>query len=533
MKRAIFMLMLLAGFVLAVPGRVPAQPDTQSECERENRTKKLAYQLTRLQTSDDVIVTRDGCGFRGEVTGETDETVTIQTKYGEQTIPAGAMLYGRWNDREHDSGMFRRDVVRVMNGSRFTGRIVQMDSSGLVMQTDGGMLRIPLDDAIYVNRDTRRVPPALRGHGLDFPPNIGAKGGALDWLHWHQTRWSAPDPLGVWDAEGFDRWCEGTKCANAQAVSRRHNVTVTSLSLLAFLGNGQTHRVGQFKYTVKLSLKWLITQQDKEGWLGRNSGSKKWILNHATGTMALCEAYALSRDFKLKAYCEEALKCIINARNKDGGWGWEPSDGDSNTLITGWMVLALKCAKTGGFDIPEGAFTGAVKWFDSCTDPKTGRVGYRKFAGPKKPTADSAEVPEENPTMTAIAVICSIFCGRKRQHDNVMKGVDVLMKNLPQWDESGKKVDPMYWYLGTYSIFQYGGKKWSEWNTAMKKVLLDSQRRDGCASGSWDPEGAWWGISGGRVMSTALGLMTLRIYYAYMRVNPGDNMPRDTWFGMK
>lgn len=527
------MSILLAGLVLGAPGRVPAQPDAQSEREREQQIKKFAYQLARLQTSEDVILTHDGCGFRGKVTGETGDTVSINTRYGEQTIPTGSILYGRWNGREHGSGMFRRDVVRVMNGSRFTGRIVQMDGSGLVMQTDGGMLRIPLDDAVYVNRDTRRVPPVIRGYSGDYSPNTGAVGIALEWLHYHRDKGPAPNLFGRWNAGGFSRWCEGRKCTNAPGVSCRHNVAETSLSLLAFLGGGYTHRVGAFKKTVKGALEWLKTEQDKEGWLGRNNGSKKWMLDHATGTMALCEAFAVTRDFGLKEYCQKAVNCIAKAQNKDGGWGWEPSDGDSNTLVTGWMVLALKCAKVGRLDVPKEAFEGALKWFDSCTDPKTGRVGYRKFPGPKKPAVDSVEIPEENPTMTAISVICSIFCGRKRRHENVMKGVDVLMKNLPQRDESGEKIDSMYWYFGTYAIFQYGGRKWHEWNTAMKNILLHTQRRDGCAFGSWDPEGAWWGISGGRVMSTALGSLTLQIYYRYMRANPGENMPRDMWLGSK
>jgi hypothetical protein len=523
------MLILLAGILLVLPGRAPAQP----ESKKEKRRKKHAYHLARLQTSDDVIATRDGCGFRGTVTGEMDEAVIIQTKYGRQTIPADSICYGRWNGRERDSGMFRRDIVRVASGSRFVGRIVQADSSELVMQTAGGMLRISLDDAIYVNRDTRRMPPVIHGRKTPCPPNTSMVSAALRWLHYHRNEGAAPNLPGEWNANSFGRWCVGRKCSNVHPVSSRFNVAVTSLSLLAFIGNGHSHRVGRFKNSVKSGLKWLKARQDKDGWFGRRNGSKKWILNHAMAAMALCEAYAVSRDFRLKEPCQKALNCITEAQNKDGGWGWKPSDGDSNTLVTGWMVLALKNAKVGGLKPPKEAFEGALKWFDSCTDPKTGRVRYKKFAGPKKHTTHPAQIPEENPTMTAISVICSIFCGRERRHENTAKGVNILMKSLPQWDESGEKVDPMYWYFGTYAVFQYGGKKWVKWNKTLMKILLKTQRKDGCACGSWDPEGAWWGISGGRVMSTALGLMTLRIYYAYMRANPGDNMPRDAWFGPK
>jgi hypothetical protein len=38
--------------------------------------------------------------------------------------------------------------------------------------------------------------------------------------------------------------------------------------------------------------------------------------------------------------------------------------------------------------------------------------------------------------------------------------------------------------------------------------------------GSWDPIGEW-GISGGRVYSTALGAMTLEVYYRFERQQEG------------
>ena len=51
----------------------------------------------------------------------------------------------------------------------------------------------------------------------------------------------------------------------------------------------------------------------------------------------------------------------------------------------------------------------------------------------------------------------------------------------------------------------------------MKKAVLESQRKDGDAKGSWDPVGPW-GYSGGRVYSTALMTMCLEIVYRYPNV---------------
>jgi len=51
----------------------------------------------------------------------------------------------------------------------------------------------------------------------------------------------------------------------------------------------------------------------------------------------------------------------------------------------------------------------------------------------------------------------------------------------------------------------------------MKAAVVSSQRKDGSATGSWDPIGPW-GFSGGRVYSTALGVLCLEVYFRYARV---------------
>jgi hypothetical protein len=59
------------------------------------------------------------------------------------------------------------------------------------------------------------------------------------------------------------------------------------------------------------------------------------------------------------------------------------------------------------------------------------------------------------------------------------------------------------------------GEHWRRWNGAMQRVLLDSQRRAGDSAGSWDPDQIWGGY-GGRTYSTALGALSLEVYYRYL-----------------
>jgi hypothetical protein len=99
------------------------------------------------------------------------------------------------------------------------------------------------------------------------------------------------------------------------------------------------------------------------------------------------------------------------------------------------------------------------------------------------------------------------------------------MNGLPQWrDPRGhsKERGFYYWYYGTLGMFQMGGEHWKAWNQAMKKTLLDNQCKGGPMDGSvqdkdgsWDPH-SWIDLYGGRVFTTALGALSLEVYYRYL-----------------
>jgi len=69
-------------------------------------------------------------------------------------------------------------------------------------------------------------------------------------------------------------------------------------------------------------------------------------------------------------------------------------------------------------------------------------------------------------------------------------------------------------------MFQKGGDHWNVWNQALKKTLVENQRKDGDYDGSWDVHMNELGLrSGGRVRSTALACMCLEVYYRYLPLN--------------
>ena len=120
--------------------------------------------------------------------------------------------------------------------------------------------------------------------------------------------------------------------------------------------------------------------------------------------------------------------------------------------------------------------------------------------------------------MTSVALLCRFFLEQDPKETEIMvKHADLLKRTPPEWDPEGFGCDMYYWYYGTYAMFQMGGSHWKAWNTAMKKAVLESQRKDGDEKGSWDPVGPW-GYTGGRVYATASMTLCLEVYFRYAKV---------------
>jgi len=73
-----------------------------------------------------------------------------------------------------------------------------------------------------------------------------------------------------------------------------------------------------------------------------------------------------------------------------------------------------------------------------------------------------------------------------------------------------------YWYYATLALHNVPGPQWDKWNRNMRRILIDTQDKEGCAAGSWNPEHDTWGVQGGRLMVTSLSTLTLEVYYRYL-----------------
>ncbi len=416
-----------------------------------------------------------------------------------------------------------------------------------------------VNDAIGVGAGAAGVLGDRRGKG-----SLSREGGradtesavlaALEWLYRHQ------DADGGWKAAKFND-APGRRGPSANRDPKKYpgdtgfeeyDIGVTALAILAFTGFGHTHRDGEYDHFVKCLRKavaYMLKHQVKSG-DPRAKGlygdprvitdekfgeeHEQWIYNHAIATMAMSELLLMSTDYlKLKKSVLDATKLCLRARNPGRGWRYGINTSHNDTSVTGWMVLALKTAKQCRIGIGpqdyKNAFGGALDWFDYAS-ASNGKTGYLAPGDQGSRLADGhGDGPypysKELSCMTGVGVLCRLFAGQKRSNPSIRAGVDLLSAHPPMWREqkgrSLSTINVYYWYYATYAMFQNGGKPWKHWNEKMIKALVNTQRAEYKndhpeVDGSWDPIGEW-GIAGGRVYSTALGAMTLEVYYRYRR----------------
>jgi len=340
---------------------------------------------------------------------------------------------------------------------------------------------------------------------------------ALEWLKSHQS------PNGSWDCDGFFENCGkigSTTCSGPGQPT--HDVGVTALALLAFLGDANTTNEGPYKDVVSQGINWLRGEQDPDTGLIGDTLSNDFIYNHAIASLAICEAYYFSKSPLIKRVAQNAINYVQRSRNPYGAWRYAvPPIGDNDTSVTGWMIFALASAKDAGLKIDPEALVGGLNWIEEVSDPRTGRVGYDGPETLSSRTPSNDRWPrEKGEAMTAVGLLCRIFLGQ--DPDSTMLGGEKIMhkharliaSKPPEWDEEGFGCDMYYWYYGTYAMYQMGGDYWKRWNVAMKTAVVDNQKQDGDERGSWDPVGPW-GFSGGRIYSTAVMAMGLEISLGY------------------
>lgn len=314
----------------------------------------------------------------------------------------------------------------------------------------------------------------------------------LNWIELHQH------DEGQWSLNRFTQLCEkhhkSHQCNGAGGPS---DTAATGFALLPFLGAGHTHQDGQHQEAISRGLKWLVANQKPDGDLFVGGTGNSHMYSHGIATIALCEAYAMTRDPVLREPAQKAINFIVAAQHPtSGGWRYTPRQ-DGDTSVFGWQVMALKSGQMAELTIPQATLDKAKLWlaFTGGKGANEGRFGYTN----NSPTL----------TMTAEALLCLQYLGGERNDPRLIAGSKFLAENLPTKETS------YYWYYGTQVMFHMQGEPWRKWNAALQNSLVETQVKEGSMAGTWDPRDNWE-KTGGRVYATALRLLMLEVYYRHL-----------------
>ena len=280
---------------------------------------------------------------------------------------------------------------------------------------------------------------------------------------------------------------------------RENRTAATSMALIALMGAGYTHRDGDYRQNVESGIRWLVDQQDEDGFFAQKEVPHQRSYAHAQASIAVSELYAMTRDPAFRQPAQLAIRYAEQSQGPVGGWRYSPgATGDMS--VTGWYVMALQSGLAAGLKLDQSRMDKIMEFLD--TVQADGGAKYR-YLPAGEPTAG----------MTAEGLLCRQYLGWPRDHEALGRGVARLAS---VWKFDSQDMDVYYWFHATQVLRHYGGAPWQAWNELLRSELPAMQVKGGQEAGSWEPQQDRWGSnSGGRLFTTCFAVYCLETYYRH------------------
>lgn len=342
------------------------------------------------------------------------------------------------------------------------------------------------NQAINLGTHTGRYSARLRGAAL---PDAGVIRAGLEWLKACQQQ-------------------DGSWRVNDDANT---TTALTSLAILAMLGDGSTLRVGPFKSPVKKGVNWLRQLQQKRatGAFADATGP------HMLATLAMTESYMLS-DYKLiKKNAVQGLTHLETLRHEDGGWRASPTEESSDAALTVWGASLLGTAADASLIAPHESHVLLASWL---AGPQANAAPDSGMLGRSPPATRQAELVFDQGAANAFTSFwVAAGCNKQQRFMLSVQRAEALVRAAGQaraWSKKhGRKLSIYEWFCSSHALMQSGDTKAV---AKITKALAEAQHQEGEHKGSWDPVGAW-GAIGGRIWTTAMAALTLEAPYRYAK----------------
>lgn len=316
---------------------------------------------------------------------------------------------------------------------------------------------------------------------LGTPQSEAAVNRGLAYLAAHQ------EPDGHWASGGY-----------------RGDVGITGICLMAFLSAGHQPGRGRYGLVMNLAVDYIANNVRMDGQyapvgLIRAPAGGPPMYGHGFALLALSEAYGMTRRRDLKPKLEAAIKLIEDTQNadgspvRDGGWRYQPAQGDADLSVTVVQVLALRACRNAGLKVSQATIDRAIHYMMRLHN-SDGGFSYQ-YAQDRS-----------NPARAGAGSLSLMMAGMRGSSE-----CQSALRYLEQHPLDGRNDWPyrehFYYsiYYVTQAMYQAGGDYWRAWYPTVRDRLVRRQTDDG----GWPRDDGY--TEAGAEYATAMSILVLQV----------------------
>jgi len=257
---------------------------------------------------------------------------------------------------------------------------------------------------------------------------------------------------------------------------------IVASSTLAFMASGHCPGRGRYGANAAKGVQFLLNKAQPDGLIYRSGMPGQPMYHHGLATLALAEAWGMTRDRRVQETLKRAVERILASQNHRGGWRYHPRAADDDLSVTVMQLMALRAAKDAGVFVPQDTIDAGIEYVKRCHNPKEGGKdgGFAYQPGGQSGFA-----------RTGAGVLSLQVAGDYKARE-VQQGVEYLLQFKPVGDRDIRE----WYYYGHYyaaqgiyqsqSVGAWGKKAWRDWYPAITTELVARQDRSGCWREDYD-----------------------------------------------
>lgn len=280
--------------------------------------------------------------------------------------------------------------------------------------------------------------------------------------------------------------------------SGAYPTAMSALAGMAFLASGNTTSRGEYAEQVRGIAEFLSRQSQPNGLIAAGAENGRPMYGHGFALMFLGCAYGMETDPERREQIgdtiEAAIRLTAMGQSADGGWMYQPSQGDEGS-VTITQLQGLRAAHNAGFEVPEDCVNDAIRYLERCETPDGG-ICYSLGSG-----------GGTRPAITAAAVCCLYTSG---EYDSPL-AESCLDYTIAHFKRSGVQGFGHDYYANLYAaqaFYQAGDEAWNDYFPKIRDHLIKTQNADG----SWNGDGV------GPIYGTSIACVILQLPYRYLPI---------------